>query len=554
MNNKIYYLIILLALIFTSCANQTSPTGGPKDTIPPTLINSIPEDQTINYSGKEISLTFDEFIKLNNARQQIIITPRVDQDLTYTYRRNKAFIEFSEPLEQNTTYSINFREGIQDITESNPARLKLAFSTGSYIDSLKLSGIVYDVLKGEPVENILVCLQEPIDTANYFLLPAQYFTRSAKDGTFLFTNLKVADYHLYAFNDVNNDLKLQPTREKHGFIADLIDLRSDTSGYEIPLVNNNTDTLKLISARQAGRYFEANFNKYVTRYSIDFDQGNLPYMLAEDNKSIRFFDLPSINNSLSANITAEDSIEYTVQADVEISYAENVRSPYDFVMKNSGLSIVKSNPQINTKLEFNKPIRSVNHDSVYVFIDSLNIIPFTEDNYSFNKEFTRMELTYSLDRNLYQEPAQENDEGTAKSRSGKQSTYIHFGRGAFISVEGDSSNQQKLTAKLFNDDQRGVLLINVDVPFENFIVELLNNRNEVVERRYDEQDIRFANLSPGTYFIRILEDSDKDRFWDVGNIYTNTPPEEVIHYINPEDKKDIIIRANWELGPFTISW
>jgi uncharacterized protein (DUF2141 family) len=552
MNNNIYHLLILLGLFFTSCANQTSPTGGPKDTIPPSLVNSIPLDQTINYSGNEVSLTFDEFIKLNNARQQIIITPRLDQEITYTYRKNKAFIEFSEPLDPNTTYSINFREGIQDITENNPARLKLAFSTGSYIDSLQISGIVYDVLKGEPLENILVCLQEPVDTTNYFLQPPQYFTRSAKDGTFLFTNLKVANYHLYAFNDVNNDLKLQPTRERHGFISELVNLQSDTSGFEIPLVNNNTDTLKLISARQAGRYFEVNFNKYITKYNVDFTRENLPYMLADDHKTIRFFNLTTINNSLPANIAAEDSIEYKVRSEVDITYAESVRNPYDFTMTTGDLRIVKSNPQINTKVTFNKPIRSVLHDSIYVFVDSLNILPLTEENYTFNKSGTVMDLSYPLSRELYQEP--EPTEDAPVSRRSKPATYIHFGRGAFLSVENDSSKQQKLTAKMFNDDQLGVLLINVDVPFENFIVELLNNRNEVIERRYSEQQIRFSNLTPATYFIRILEDSDSDRFWDVGNIFTNTPPEEVIHYINPENKKDIIIRANWEVGPFTISW
>lgn len=554
MNNNIYYLfLILLGLFFTSCANQTSPTGGPKDTIPPTLINSIPGDQTINFSGKEVILTFDEYIKLNNPRQQIIITPRLDQEVTYTSRRNKAFIEFAESLNPNTTYSINFREGIQDITESNPARYKLAFSTGSYIDSLQVSGIVYDVLKGVPLENILVCLQEPVDTTNYFLQPPQYFTMSDKDGTFLFTNLKVADYHLYAFNDVNNDQKLQPSREKHGFISEMIALRSDTSGLEIPLVNNNTDTLKLISARQAGRYFEANFNKFITDYSVNFSGDNLPYMLADDHKIIRFFNLSTIDNELTARIMAEDSIEYTVLTDIDITYDESARSSYDFIMNTGDLKIVKSNPRINTKVSFNKPIQSILHDSIYVFVDSLNIFPITRENYSFDSSRTVMNLTYPLSRELYQEPEPATEDAPAV-QSRKPATYIQFGRGAFLSVENDSSRQQKLTAKMFNKDQLGTLLINVDVPFEYFIVELLNNKNEVIERRYNEKEIRFSNLTPATYFLRILEDFDNDRFWDVGNIFINIPPEEVIHYINPENQKDIIIRANWEVGPFTISW
>lgn len=553
MNNKLYYLLLIsTGFFFTSCANQTSPTGGPKDTIPPTLINSIPKDQTINFRGSEVSLTFNEYIKLNNARQQIIITPRLDQEISYTSRRNKAFIKFSEPLEQNTTYSINFREGIQDITESNPARLKLAFSTGTYIDSLRISGVVYEVLKGVPLENILVCLQEPVDTTDYFTQPPKYFTRSAKDGSFLFTNLKVADYHLYAFNDINNDQKLQPSREKHGFIPEVLVLRSDTAGFEIPLVNNNTDTLKLISARQAGKHFEANFNKYITKYDIEFVGGNLPYMLTDDQKTIRFFNISTLNNTLPARITAQDSVEYQIQSEIDISYTESARSSYDFTMSPADLRIVKSNPQINTKVTFNKPIQSVLNDSIYVFVDSLNILPISGENYSFDSSRTVMNLSYPLNRSSYQEP--ETDDAPAAGRRGKPATYIYFGRGAFISVENDSSKQNRITAKMFNDDQLGVLLINIDVPFENFTVELLNNRNEVIERIYNEQRVRFANLTPATYYIRILEDSDNDHFWDPGNIFINSPPEEVIHYVNPDNKKDIIIRANWEVGPFDIIW
>lgn len=561
MKNRILYSLCLVIYLY-SCANQTAPTGGPKDEAPPVLIESIPEDQQVNFSGQQISLTFDELVQLKNARQAIIVTPRLDQEINYTSRRNKVLIEFTEPLEPNTTYSINFQDAIQDITEGNPVTLNFAFSTGSFIDSLRISGSVYDLLTDVPAENVLVALQQPMDTAYYFSKPALYFTKSDKDGTYAFTNLKSTNYRLYAFNDVNNDLILQPSKEKYGFIPEVIELTSDTSAINIPLVKVNTDTIKIISSRQSGKYFDVNYNKYIVSYDVSFGDVNLPYMLSEDFKSIRFFNISELTDSIPAFITAQDSIGLISEERVYIKYEPTIREPLPFTFTPDPVRILKSNPQVDTKVSFNKPISFVNTDSIYFFIDSLNIVPVTLENISFDSSRTVMNIRQSLDTELFivpdkspQEKAAEGIEAVTERKAPVKTKppELYFGNAAFISVENDTSIQKSNTLTLYTDAQVGVLHVEVDVPFDSFIIELLKSNYQVISRKYDEKVLRFNDLLPGKYYLRVLQDSDNDQFWDVGNIYWNIPPEGVEYYINPEDGKDIEIRANWELGPYIVT-
>ncbi len=41
--------ILLLLSFFFNCARRGTPTGGPKDSIPPILIKAIPVNETVNF-------------------------------------------------------------------------------------------------------------------------------------------------------------------------------------------------------------------------------------------------------------------------------------------------------------------------------------------------------------------------------------------------------------------------------------------------------------------------------------------------------------------------
>ncbi|MEM9850056.1 MAG: Ig-like domain-containing protein, partial [Bacteroidota bacterium] len=150
-------IIIFSSLIFSSfiliqCANPGTLTGGPKDEQPPRLdsLESTPNLQT-NFEVQDIVLTFDEWIKLNNPFTQIVVSPPLDPKPEVSLKGKSVLIEFDETTElrANATYTINFGEAIQDLTEGNPAEnLRFVFSTGDFIDSLEVSGQIKDLEKG----------------------------------------------------------------------------------------------------------------------------------------------------------------------------------------------------------------------------------------------------------------------------------------------------------------------------------------------------------------------------------------------------------------------
>ncbi|HAC25282.1 MAG TPA: hypothetical protein DCE81_10230, partial [Cytophagales bacterium] len=124
--------LLPLAVLCWACASQTSPTGGPRDKTPPKLIASSPLPNQKNFRGSAVELEFDEYVKLKDPKEEILISPSMGKEVNYVARKNNVIITPKRPWLDSTTYSISFRDGIQDITESNPAEnLRLAFSTGN---------------------------------------------------------------------------------------------------------------------------------------------------------------------------------------------------------------------------------------------------------------------------------------------------------------------------------------------------------------------------------------------------------------------------------------
>jgi len=267
MKHIIPLTILLLVAFAMSCANQGNPTGGPKDTIPPTLIHSYPEHKSTNFTEQEFTLTFDEKVSADRIKQHLIITPYTENKYKFKVKKNILTLKFEEPFDSATTFTLNFSDGIGDITEKNsPTDLKLAFSTGSILDSLYLSGLVNDLYKNEPIKEALVSLYSKEDTVNAFDGKPRYFTKTDEEGFFQIENIKQGQYKLYVLTDKNNNMKIDAEDEPHGFKSGLIHLTQSIEDIFLPIQLIDSRELKLSRGKNTGIYYDILYNKNISRF------------------------------------------------------------------------------------------------------------------------------------------------------------------------------------------------------------------------------------------------------------------------------------------------
>ncbi|MDX1629710.1 MAG: Ig-like domain-containing protein, partial [Fulvivirga sp.] len=308
----VIYLITLI--ILAQCANVRQPTGGDKDEIPPELTDSTPSHESLNYSGTEITLTFNEAVKLKNAKKQLLITPRIDQEYEIKARKEKVFISFENPLDSNTTYTFNFRQGIQDLNEGNPAdNLKLAFSTGNYLDSMQITGHVNNILTNTPAKQFIVALYLAQDTLNPLEDPPLYLTKTNDEGKFALENLKQNRYLLYTYNDQNNNLTLEAQSEAHGFYPDTINLTKNYDSLYLNAYAIDDRPLTFEGTRQSGTVMLFRFNKYLTELKLN-TPGSFPLYYNFDNHAAKQDELNTSVQVFSPEEVYTDSIQVTFNA------------------------------------------------------------------------------------------------------------------------------------------------------------------------------------------------------------------------------------------------
>jgi len=150
--------LMLLGALW-SCAQRAALTGGEKDVLPPEIVAILPENQTLNFTSKEIVVEFNEFVRLSNLQNQLIVSPLMKETPEVMIKGKKMVVKLPDGLEPNTTYSLNFGDAIIDITENNPyPNYKYVFSTGDYIDSLSYSGKVLNAEDLSPKAAVFVML------------------------------------------------------------------------------------------------------------------------------------------------------------------------------------------------------------------------------------------------------------------------------------------------------------------------------------------------------------------------------------------------------------
>ena len=528
------YLPFLLSLIvLTRCAQQVAPTGGKKDIIAPTLLESNPPNETRNFKGKEIELFFDEFVIVDNIQQKLIITPETDNPYTSKQKGTSILLDFKKDFADSTTYTLNFGDGIKDFAERNPAQnLKLVFSTGPTIDSARIYGTVTDLRSNKPVFDALVGLYQIRDTINPEKQKPYYFSRTDSSGRYAIENVQVNNYRLIATDDKNRNQLYNTKDERVAFLDSAIRVGSDSVSYNLALYLSDLTAPRVQRTSPKVNDYTLIFNKGVDSIGVQFLQDDTLAYLLESPTQLKFFKGNSTADTTLAVIIARDSLGQILEQQQKISF--QTQRGKNRQLDPFNLTTTPGNGQplardFKLTFTFNKPIALLDTQRIQLQNDSLAKQALSAMKLRWNKY--RSELMI---------------EGKATARD---SIKWIIPKGAIISVEGDSIPAVTYKYPVLQEEDYGILRGRIVADSsQHFILELVNEEFKVVRTAYSSP-YAFTQVPPGKYQLRVIADRNNNRRWDPGIYNAGRQPERIFYFPDP-----IVIKANFEFDDnnFTI--
>lgn len=530
MNKRLEMLLLTLLLLafVAGCAKKGSITGGEKDETPPVFVKAFPPNFSTNFNKDEIRIYFDEYIKLKDAQKQIIISPPMDPKPTITPLGSAAKyikIKFEDTLLQNTTYSINFGESVEDNNEGNAFPFfRYVFSTGDFLDSLSIKGTVNNSVQKKIDPYITVALYESdenyTDSLVFNTVP-RYVTNTLDSTSFDFYNLKEGKFKLIALKDAASNYLYEPKQDKIGFYEEIITLPADTAKVF------NIEIFKEISD------FKALLPKQVSKNEFLF-----PYRGEADSMNIKILsETPENFQSLVFPDKEKDTLHYWFKPFFEVdslifevtnvkNYRDTLVSRFKDQYKDSLLvtSAYGSSLPLNKNFTFsaNTPIDSINQQHITLTDKDTLAVPF------------------SVVLDTIKNEAQINFEKTESNTYFLQ--MLPDAIKDFVGNVNDTININFRTKEL--SDYGTIFLTLQNVETYPVIVEVTNEKDEVISEKIasKEELLTFDYLDPGKYYIRVIIDSNKNGKWDTGNFLKRIQPEAIKYFPDVID-----VRANWEL-------
>jgi len=521
--------LVVVSLIFSYCANKGTASGGPKDELPPVIIKSIPENFSLNFDSKEIIIYFDEYIKMKDLQKQLIISPLMDPEpnITPVGSASKYIkIKLLDTLQANTTYAFNFGESIADNNEGNLLPyFKYVFSTGDYIDSLSVSGIVTDALNKETDERIAVLLYEVDSTFTDSILykkKPKYISTTDSVSAFNLENIKEGTYLLAALKEENPNYTFQPKTDKIGFRKQFITVPSDTA-YVLKMFKQSVDykfrRAKQVSSSKLAFGYEGDGESMEIRLLSDVPQGYISIVTKETDKdTLNYWFRPKLEvDSLIFEITHKQTIDTTV---VKI---KDYKSD-SLVFKSIGSMLkLKESYRLSATIPLDSmdasKVRVMDQDSVFqqptMVLDSFaNMIDI-----SFNK-------------------------------TEKNSYTIEILPGAFTDFYGAKNDTLNFSATTKARSSYGDVRIEIRNGVYPLIVQLTDSKGMVVETSLVQEafPVDFNEVTPGIYFLRVIFDTNQNGVYDSGDYLKKIQPERVSYALEPVE-----VRAGWDtIEEFTL--
>ena len=521
-----YFLYIILFFSLINCAKKASPTGGPKDTIPPVLISASPKLNTTFFDKEEVKFIFNEYVQLDDIDKQLIISPPLKiggYKLHPTMSASKKItLSILDTLLENTTYTFNFGEGIKDYNEGN----KISFfsyiiSTGAEIDSLNLKGLIKDAIEIEPDDFISLQLY-PIDSSyndSAIYRKKPFYVTSTLDSTvFEFKNLKAGEYELIALKDFSNNYFFDQNIDQIGFLNTTITLPLD-SIIELKIFKEKTifswANPFFINNHHIGHGYYGNYENQKFKLLSNVPK-SFEYLITKNRET------DTLNYWFKGIKTDSLKFEYPINDTIKTELV-NFKNPIKDSLVINQMTIGSIDLTEKFQLSSNLPIISSDSSLVKIRKKDSTLV---SSKISIDENYDRVEIDFKLIPN---------------------DTYnIQLLPNALKDFWGnthDTLNYRVSTKKI--EDYGNIFIQLMYEESYEFILELLKDGKVVrsYNKPAEDSNYSFKLLDPGKYFLRLIKDKNNNDKWDTGNYLKKIQPEEVIYF-----PFELELRANWDLN------
>jgi len=578
--NKIILLVIIVIgylSFFTSCANIGMPSGGLKDTIPPVVVRSIPAFNQVNYTDQKVRLTFNEFVIVEGLSQKFVVSPPTIKKPIFRTKGKTLIVDLNEKLKPNTTYSLDFKDGVSDNNERNPLRnLRLAFSTGPQIDSLRVVGFVKDAFNLEPIANSYILLYRgQSDTLVYKSRP-DFIAKTDQKGFFAVTNLPADTFQVYGLSDVDNNLKYTPGADSISFIDHLVipsakflpERDTVITGVDTMLIFGKTkfapDPIYLL--RFGEPFFDLRLDKYVhpSRKIVDLsftqsvaDTFNIEPLNFKAKPGWKYTEMSVKSDSIRIWLTDSTvynkdtlifKVSYLQQDSLKVFYTKNDTIRLYFTDITQAARNKRKERRRVEKEDLSVPITTNIRSGFDVYRNLTLESP--EPILSFDT--TKIKLFEKKDTTFYPVTFKLRPDSLNKRRYILAHPWIYgtnyrltVDSAALKTIYNTYSKKLKEEFKTQDEEYYGKIILNLQNVTVPTIIELLSDDKDekVVQSIPATKDgiVTFKFLEPRKYLIKAIFDRNNNGKWDTGNLKRKIQPEEVMYYLSV-----VKVRGNWE--------
>lgn len=586
MNNSksLYYIfIIIAATVMYSCANIGNPSGGPIDKTPPIFMRSNPTPNAVNVKDRKIEIFFDEIVTLKDPSTKIIVSPAQTEMPRMSALGRKVTVELVDSLLPNTTYTIDFSNSIQDNNEGNAIdNFAFAFSTGSVIDSMRVSGYVLDSRTLEPMQSVVVGLQSNLADSAFHKEKLQRVALTNDRGQFTIRNVSPGSYHIFALKDLDRDYKFGNPTEDIAFLDSII-VPSIGSREAADTVYNDLNEIDTIMRATRPAYFpndillsmfnEDRKSQYLANnLRVDSTRISLTFAAASDTlpslSIVGRNDVPDQWYTLERSQT-NDTLTYWIRPPHLVS-ADTLIVATTYLRTDTASNLSWGTDTLKFTFQRQKAKKKKKNEET----DSLEQIRFmelhplangTQEVYAplllqtgtpierYSREAFHLQRKLQNDTTFY--PAEIKSIALRDSTLSRRDLMlkVDWEPGAAYTLAVDSlamtdiyglqTKPLKVDFNVRKMEEYGNIVFNIPAVRDSAIVELLDGTEKIVLRApVKSHRAELLNLLPGKYYARLFIDRNGNGKYDTGNYDMHLQPEETVYYPGA-----INLKKNWDV-------